>query len=52
MRRVGLVTRYTSPDALDLSRKLDRRLTRRGYEVLQDLESAAARESDGGTART
>ena len=52
MRRVGLVTRYTSPDALDLSRKLDRRLTRRGYEVVHDLESAAARESDGGTART
>lgn len=52
MRRVGLVTRYTSEEALELSRKLDRRLTKRGFEVVHDLESAAAREDDGGTART
>ncbi len=52
VRRVGLVTRYTSQEALELSRKLDRRLTRRGYEVVHDLESAAAREAGGGVART
>ena len=52
VRRVGLVTRYTSEQALELSRKLDRRLTKRGYEVVHDLESAAARKDDGGTART
>jgi NAD+ kinase len=52
VRRVGLVTRYTSQEALELSRKLDRRLTRRGFEVVHDLESAAAREAGGGVART
>jgi NAD+ kinase len=52
VRRVGLVTRYTSQEALELSRKLDRRLTKRGYEVVHDLESSAAREVDGGVART
>jgi NAD+ kinase len=52
VRRVGLVTRYTSPEALELSRKLDRRLTKRGYEVVHDLESAAGREAVGGVART
>ncbi|HQQ76880.1 MAG TPA: NAD(+)/NADH kinase [Thermoanaerobaculia bacterium] len=52
VRRVGLVTRYTSREALELSRKLDRRLTKRGYEVVHDLESAAAREDGGGVTRT
>ena len=52
VRRVGPGPPYTSPDALDLSRKLARRLPRRGYEVVHDLGSAAARESEGGTART
>lgn len=49
---MGLVTRYTSREALELSRKLDRRLTKRGYEVVHDLESAAAREDGGGVTRT
>ena len=52
VRRVGLVTRYTSQAAIELSRRLERRLTRRGYEVLHDLESSPAREGDGGAART
>ena len=52
VRRVGLVTRYTSGTALELSRRIERRLTRRGIEVVHDLESSAARERDGGPART
>ena len=52
MRRVGLVTRYTSRAAIELSRRLERKLTRRGLEVVHDLESAPAREGDGGVART
>ena len=52
MRRVGLVTRYTSQAAIELSRRLERRLVRRGLEVIHDLESAPAREGDGGVART
>ena len=51
VKRVGLVTRYTSPEAIELSRTLDRRLTRRGVEVVHDLESAPARDGDGGVAR-
>jgi NAD+ kinase len=48
---VGLVTRYTSPAAIELSRTLERRLSRRGVEVVHDLESAPARDGDGGVAR-
>lgn len=51
VRRVGLVTRYTSQAAIELSRRLERRLTRAGFEVVHDLESAPAREGDGGIAR-
>ncbi|MGA7990354.1 MAG: NAD(+)/NADH kinase [Thermoanaerobaculia bacterium] len=52
VRRVGLVTRYTSQAAVELSRRLHRRLAKRGYEVVHDLESSAAREGEGGVART
>jgi NAD+ kinase len=52
VRRVGVVTRYTSQEALDLSRRLDLRLAKRGCEVVHDLESAAARGDGGGMART
>lgn len=52
VRRVGLVTRYTSEAAIELSRRLDRRLTKRGFEVVHDLESSPARDGDGGAART
>lgn len=52
VKRVGLVTRYTSQAAIALSRKLERKLVRRGLEVVHDLESAPAREGDGGVART
>jgi NAD+ kinase len=51
VRRVGLVTRYTSGAALELSRRLDRRLTRRGYTVVHDLESSSARAGGGGAPR-
>ncbi len=49
--RVGLVTRYSSADALALSRRLERMLSRRGLTVLHDAESAAARGVDGGVPR-
>jgi len=52
VRRVGLVTRYTSAEAIALSRKLDRTLTRRGLTVVHDMESAAAREGPAGPPRT
>src|SRR5689334_11633813 len=48
--RVGLVTRYTSAEALALSKRLDRTLTRRGLTVVHDVESAPARGSGGGGA--
>ncbi|KAA0252851.1 MAG: NAD(+)/NADH kinase [Acidobacteria bacterium] len=51
VRRVGLVTRYTHPDALALSRKLDRQLTRRGLTVVHDIESSSARGGGGGAPR-
>lgn len=51
VRRVGLVTRYTSPAAIELSRRLDRRLTKRGFQVVHDLESSPARDGDGGASR-
>ena len=52
IRRVGLVTRYTSADALDLSRKLSRALRRRGLTVVHDAESVAARGRTGGLPRS
>ena len=51
MRRVGLVTRYSSAEALALSRRLERTLTRRGIHVVHDLESAPARRGEGGAPR-
>lgn len=50
--RVGLVTRYTSAEALALSKKLDRALSRRGLTVVHDVESAPARGAGGGAPRT
>jgi NAD+ kinase len=52
VERVGLVTRYSSTEAIALSRKLDRSLTRRGYEVIHDAESAAARGGPAGVPRS
>jgi NAD+ kinase len=49
--RVGLVTRYTSAEALALSRTLERELRARGLAVIHDAESAAARGTDGGVRR-
>jgi NAD+ kinase len=51
VRRVGLVTRYSSAEAILLSKRLDRALTRRGIEVIHDLESAAARAANAGAPR-
>lgn len=51
IRRVGLVTRYRSREALDLSRSLDRTLRRRGLAVVHDAESTAARGASGGVPR-
>src|SRR6185503_8689482 len=48
----GLVTRYTSAEAIALSKRLDRFLTRRGLTVLHDAESAPARGGSGGVPRT
>lgn len=50
--KVGLVTRYSSAEALTLCRKLDRMLERRGLEVVHDSESAAARGASGGAPRS
>src|SRR5258706_1245895 len=50
--RVGLVTRYRSSEAIALSRRLDRSLTRRGLTVVHDAESAPARGGKGGAPRT
>lgn len=47
IRRVGLVTRFTSAEALELSRSLARALRRRGLSVVHDAESAAARGAPG-----
>src|SRR5262245_33232172 len=49
--RVGLVTRYTSADAIALSRRLERFLSRRGLEVVHDQESGSARGVAGGVPR-
>jgi NAD+ kinase len=48
VRRVGLVTRTTSGDAIHLTRKLEAWLRKRGVEVLHDAESMGARHSMGG----
>lgn len=50
--RVGLVTRASSAEAIALSRRLDRQLSRRGLKVVHDSESAAARDEIGGAPRT
>ncbi|MFI5181330.1 MAG: NAD(+)/NADH kinase [Thermoanaerobaculia bacterium] len=47
IRRIGLVTRYTSREALELAHSLDRSLRRRGFSVIHDAESAAARGTPG-----
>ncbi len=49
--RVGVVTRTSSEDAVALSRKLERLLTRRGLAVVHDAESAEVRSADGGVPR-
>lgn len=46
------MTRYSSADAVALSKRLDRMLTRRGLTVFHDTESAAARRADGGVPRS
>jgi len=46
------VTRYTSAEAVALSKRLDRFLTRRGVSVVHDSESAPARGGRGGAPRT
>ena len=51
VRRVGLVTRTTSGEAIHLTRKLEAWLGRRGVEVLHDSESMGARQSLGGVPR-
>ncbi|MBK8597575.1 MAG: NAD(+)/NADH kinase [Holophagales bacterium] len=51
VRRVGLVTRTTSGDALHLTRRLEAWLKRRGIEVLHDAESMGVRHSMGGVPR-
>jgi NAD+ kinase len=52
IRRVGLVTRYTSREALDLSRSLERSLKKRGLAVVHDAESSATRGATGGVPRS
>jgi NAD+ kinase len=49
--RVGLVTRTTSDEALNLCRRLEVWLRKRGIEVLHDSESMGARHSMGGVPR-
>jgi NAD+ kinase len=51
VRRVGLVTRTTSGDAIHLTRKLEAWLRRQGVEVLHDAESMGARQAMGGVPR-
>ena len=51
VRRVGLVTRTTSGDALHLTRRLEAWLRKRGIEVLHDAESMGVRHSMGGVPR-
>ncbi len=49
--RVGLVTRYSRSDAVVLAGRLEKNLRRRGFAVVHDLESAAARGAQGGVPR-
>jgi NAD+ kinase len=51
VRRVGLVTRTTSGEAIHLTRRLEAWLRKRGIEVLHDAESMGARHSMGGVPR-
>ena len=51
VRRVGLVTRTTSGEALHLTRRLEAWLKKRGIEVLHDSESMGARQAMGGVPR-
>ena len=51
VRRVGLVTRTTSGDAIHLTRMLEAWLRKRGVEVLHDAESMGARHAMGGVPR-
>lgn len=51
MRRVGLVTRHTHPDAIALSDRLERELKAKGIEVVHDAESARATGRKGGIPR-
>ncbi len=46
------MTRYTSREALDLSRHLERSLRRRGLAVVHDAESSATRGVPGGVPRS
>ncbi len=50
-RCVGLVAKVTSPEALDLTRSLDRALKRRGLETIFDSDTAAALGKSGGVRR-
>jgi NAD+ kinase len=52
VRRVGVVTRATSAQAIALSRQLDRALRQRGLTVVHDVESAAVRRLVGGVPRS
>jgi NAD+ kinase len=51
VRRVGLVTRTTSGEAIHLTRRLEAWLRKRGIEVLHDSESMGARHAMGGVPR-
>lgn len=51
VRRVGLVTRTTSGEAIHLTRRLEAWLKKRGIEVLHDAESMGVRSSMGGVPR-
>ena len=51
VRRVGLVTRTTSGEAIHLTRRLEAWLKKRGIEVLHDSESMGARQAMGGVPR-
>lgn len=51
VRRVGLVTRTTSGEAIHLTWRLEAWLKRRGIEVLHDSESMGARHAMGGVPR-
>src|SRR5512143_2642145 len=51
VRRVGLVTRTTSGEAIHLTRRLEAWLKKRGVEVVHDAESMGPRQSMGGLPR-